>query len=205
MGRHGAYADQQRARVWRQLPAEDLAAWPVGVFGMGVLGRGVATAFAAFGFKVNGYARTPHVEESIACFSEADGANNFDAFLRATRVLILVAPLTPATEDRFDYATLSRLLPGAYVINVSRGALLVDDALLALLDSGHLAGATLDVFRQEPLPPEHPFWSHPMIRITPHVSALTIIDPSARQIAGKIRRLERGEPVSGVVDRARGY
>ena len=88
---------------------------------------------------------------------------------------------------------------------MARGELLVDEALLSLLDSGHLAGAALDVFRHEPLPQEHRFWTHPQIRVTPHVSAITVIGPSARQVAEKIRHLERGEAVSGVVDRAREY
>ena len=87
----------------------------------------------------------------------------------------------------------------------ARGGLLVEEDLIELLNSGHLAGAALDVFRQEPLPQDHPIWSHPKVRITPHVSAITVIGPSAQQVAEKIRRLERGESVSGVVDRRRGY
>jgi glyoxylate/hydroxypyruvate reductase A len=205
LGRRDEYAEQQRARLWRQRPEADLIDWPVGVFGLGVLGRQVAHAFAALGFVVNGYARSARTDAQITCFADSGGAGDFNSFLKASRILILLAPLTPATQDRFDYATLSQLPKGAYVINVARGGLLVDGALLALLDSGHLAGAALDVFRQEPLPPEHPFWTHPKIRMTPHISAITVIGPSARQIAEKIRRLERAEPVSGVVDRARGY
>jgi glyoxylate/hydroxypyruvate reductase A len=100
--------------------------------------------------------------------------------------------------------TLSRLLPGGYVINVARGAHLVDDDLLALLDEGHLAGATLDVFRTEPLPADHPFWTHPKITVTPHTSARTLRDESIAQIAGKILALERGEAIAGIVDPARG-
>jgi glyoxylate/hydroxypyruvate reductase len=203
--RHHEYAEQQRAHFWRQLPEEDLADWPVGVFGLGVLGRQVASTFAALGFRVNGYARSAHTDAQITSFAESRGAGDFSSFLKATRILILLAPLTRATQDRFDYAALAQLPRGSYVVNAARGGLLVDDALLALLDSGHLAGAALDVFRQEPLPSDHPFWTHPKIRITPHVSAITLIGPSARQIAQKIRRLERAEPISGVVDRARGY
>ena len=101
--------------------------------------------------------------------------------------------------------TLSRLQVGGYVINVARGAHLVDDDLLELLDSGHLAGATLDVFRTEPPPPEHRFWSHPRITMTPHTSARTLRDESIAQITGKMRALARGEPIAGVVDRERGY
>ena len=199
------YAEQQRMRRWQPLPEEDLADWPIGLFGLGVLGRQVADAFAALGFVVNGYARSAHALPGIRCFAELGGEGGFGAFLEATRVLVILAPLTAQTRDRFDRSELAQLVAHSYVINVARGELLVDDALLSLLDSGHLAGAALDVFRQEPLPPDHRFWTHPKICITPHVSAITVIAPSARQVAEKIRRLERGDAVSGVVDRARGY
>jgi glyoxylate/hydroxypyruvate reductase A len=203
--RREQYAQQQRERVWKQLPADDLAEWPIGVYGLGVLGRRVARTFVSLGFRVNGYARSVHEEPGIRCFAESGGAGPFEAFMRATRVLVILAPLTPATQDKFDRSALSLLPPDSYVINVARGGLLVEEDLLELLNSGHLAGAALDVFRQEPLPREHPFWTHPKVHVTPHVSAITVIEPSARQVAEKIRRLERGEAVTGVVDRARGY
>ncbi|HEY5807681.1 MAG TPA: glyoxylate/hydroxypyruvate reductase A [Povalibacter sp.] len=199
------YAEQQRMRLWQPLPKTDLLEWPVGIFGLGVLGRQVADAFAALGFSVNGYSRSAHGLPGIRSFAESGGEGDFDAFLAATRILVILAPLTSQTRDRFDRSELAQLAPQSYVINVARGELLVDDALLALLDSGHLAGAALDVFRQEPLPPDHPFWTQPKIRITPHISAITVIGPSARQVAEKIRCLERGELVTGVVDRGRGY
>ena len=100
---------------------------------------------------------------------------------------------------------MQRLLPGAYLINVARGAHLVDDDLLALLDRGHLAGATLDVFRTEPLPADHPFWTHRRITVTPHTSARTLRDESIAQIAAKWRALQLGQPIAGLVDRQRGY
>jgi glyoxylate/hydroxypyruvate reductase A len=199
------YAEHQRARAWQPLPRVDLADWPIGVFGLGVLGQRVAQAFAALGFTVNAYSRSPHSIPGIRSFAEAGGEGDFAAFLSATRVLVILAPLTPQTLDRFDRDELGKLAPRSYVINVARGELLVDEALLALLDSGHLAGAALDVFRQEPLPPEHRFWSHPKIRVTPHISAITVIEPSARQVADKVRSLERGEAISGIVERERGY
>lgn len=205
MRQRDEYAGQQRARLWQQLPRTDLVDWPVGIFGLGVLGRQVADAFAALGFTVNGYARSAHALPGIRCFAESAGEGDFSAFLSATRVLVLLAPLTPQTRDRFDLNALGHLPRGSYVINVARGELLVDDALLALLDRGHLAGAALDAFREEPLPTEHRFWTHPNIRITPHVSAITVIGPSAHQVAEKIRQLERGETVSGIVNRGRGY
>lgn len=206
MRRRSEYDEQQRTRVWKQLlPASDSADWPIGVFGMGVLGLQVANAFRALGFPVNGFARSAHEHAGIRSYAEQGGAGDFAAFMRASRVLVIIAPLTAATQDRFNLETLSLLPPSAYVINVARGGLLVEEALIGLLDRGHLAGAALDVFRQEPLPPDNPLWSHPKVRVTPHVSAITVIGPSARQVAEKVRSLERGEQVSGVVDRARGY
>jgi glyoxylate/hydroxypyruvate reductase A len=120
-------------------------------------------------------------------------------------VLVNLLPLTPDTTNILNRERLSRLQSGGYVINVARGAHLVDADLLALLDSGHLAGATLDVFRTEPLPPAHPFWRHPKITITPHTSARTLRETSIAQIAGKVAAIERGEPVAGLVDVERGY
>lgn len=203
--RRSEYDEQQRTHAWKPLPANDLTDWPIGVFGLGVLGLQVAAAFRALGFNVNGFARSAHEHAGIRSFAEQGGAGDFAAFMRASRVLIIVAPLTPATQDHFNRETLALLPPSSYVVNVARGGLLVEEDLLALLDNGHLAGAALDVFRQEPLPPDHPLWSNPKVRITPHVSAITVIGPSAKQVAEKVRRLERGEPVSGIVDRGRGY
>jgi glyoxylate/hydroxypyruvate reductase A len=118
---------------------------------------------------------------------------------------VCLLPLTPDTDNIMCRDTLARLQPGGYVINVARGSHLVDEDLIALIDSGHLAGATLDVFRTEPLPPAHPFWTHPKITVTPHTSARTLRGESIAQIAGKIAALQRGEAVDGVVDPARGY
>jgi glyoxylate/hydroxypyruvate reductase A len=118
---------------------------------------------------------------------------------------VCTLPLTPATTGLLDRASLSQLPRGAHVINMARGEIIVDEDLLALLDLGHLAGATLDVFRVEPLPTEHAFWHHPRITVTPHISAVTLIPESIAQIATKIRRIERGLAVGGIVDRIRGY
>jgi len=129
-------------------------------------------------------------------------------FLVATRVLVCLLPLTPDTQGLMNRRTLSQLQPGAYVINVARGAHLVDEDLLALLDEGHLAGATLDVFRTEPLAQAHAFWQHPKITVTPHISARTLRDESIAQIAQKIAALQRGEPLAslpGLVDPKKGY
>jgi glyoxylate/hydroxypyruvate reductase len=178
------------------------ADYPVGVLGLGVLGQRVARAVAAFEFPVRGWSRSARDVPGVQCFA---GEAQFDAFLADTRILVNLLPLTPETRNILDRATLGKLQPGGYVINVARGAHLVDADLLALLDSGHLAGAALDVFRVEPLPPEHPFWRHPKITVTPHTSARTLRDESIAQIARKILAFERGEPIAGVVDRQRGY
>ncbi len=176
--------------------------FPVGIMGLGVLGGRVARAVAQFDFPLLGWSRTAKQLPGVQAFA---GAEQLDAFLLRTRVLVCLLPLTPDTEGILNRDNLAKLQPGAYVINVARGAHLVDEDLLALLDNGHLAGATLDVFRTEPLPAEHPFWSHPKVTVTPHTSARTLRDGSIAQIAGKIRALQRGEPIAGVVDPARGY
>ena len=176
--------------------------FPVGIMGLGVLGERVARAVAHFDFPVRGWSRTAKDLPGVRGFA---GPAQFDEFLAGTRILVCLLPLTPETENIMNGRNLSRLLPGGYVINVARGAQLVDEDLMALLDSGHLAGAALDVFRTEPLPAEHPFWRHPRVQVTPHTSARTLRDESIAQIAGKILALERGEPIAGVVDAKRGY
>ncbi|WP_342720876.1 glyoxylate/hydroxypyruvate reductase A [Acidovorax sp. FHTAMBA] len=176
--------------------------YPIGVMGLGVLGERVAKALAQFDFPVNGWSRSPKAIEGVRAFT---GVEQFNDFLAASRVLVNLLPLTPDTANVINKDSLARLQPGAYVINVARGAHLVDEHLLAAIDSGHVAGATLDVFRTEPLPAGHAFWNHPRITITPHTSARTLRDESIAQIARKIAALQRGEAVAGVVDAGRGY
>jgi len=133
------------------------------------------------------------------------GAAELPQFLAHSRVLVCLLPSTPATRGLLDRARLHQLPQGAHLVNVARGDIVVDADLVAALDDGHLASATLDVFHEEPLPAAHAFWRHPRVTLTPHVSAITLVDASAAQIAAKIRRLEQGLPVTGVVDRERGY
>jgi glyoxylate/hydroxypyruvate reductase A len=203
----GYEADAKEGR-WgfrRPRPRQD---FPVGVMGLGVLGRRVAKAVAQFEFPVNGWSRTPREVEGVRAFS---GAAGFDDFLAASRVVVCLLPLTDDTRGILRRETLEKLnggAPGGYVINVARGAHLVEDDLIPLLDDGRLAGATLDVFQTEPLPPGHPFWRHPRITVTPHASARTLRDESIAQIAGKIRAVEGGarfDDLPGVVDAGRGY
>ncbi|MES2415290.1 MAG: glyoxylate/hydroxypyruvate reductase A [Pseudomonadota bacterium] len=179
--------------------------FPIGVMGLGVLGDRVSRALAQFDFPVMGWSRSAKTLDGVRCFSGEAGLYDF---LAATRILICLLPLTPETENILNKQTLGSLLPGAYLVNVARGGHLVDEDLLALLDSGHMAGATLDVFRTEPLPAAHPFWSHPKITVTPHTSARTLRDESIAQIVAKIRALEAGAAIgsiAGVVDLKKGY
>ena len=179
--------------------------FPVGVMGLGVLGERVALALKQFEFPVLGWSRSAKSIDGVQCFSGDDG---FKKFLAGTRILVCLLPLTPETENIMNHSNLSKLLPNAYVINVARGGHVVDDDLIALIDSGHLAGATLDVFRQEPLPHAHPFWKHAKITVTPHTSARTLRAESIAQIAGKIQALQGGAAISsiaGVVNMKKGY
>lgn len=200
--RYDAYERQQRERRWEELPLNSLAQCEVGVFGLGVLGTAVAKAIRDLGFPVRGYARTARVIEGVRSFDDRDGLGEF---LAGSRVLILMAPLTEATRGLFNADRFAQLPRGAWLINVARGGLMIEDDLLAALDSGQLAGASLDVFTQEPLPQEHRFWDHPKVRITPHISAITVVEVSAAQVADKLRELLAGRTPSGRVDPQRGY
>jgi glyoxylate/hydroxypyruvate reductase A len=197
-----AYADSQRRAAWQPRRRLDKTEFRVGILGAGTLGAAVAAALTAFGFPVDAWSRSPKELPGVRTLAGTAGLN---ALLEHCRVLVCMLPLTEDTRGLLDRATLSRLPRDAYVVNVSRGALLVEEDLLALVDSGALSGAMLDVLREEPLPASHAFWHHPRIAITPHISAETRIEESVVQIAAKIRRLEAGLPVSGVVDRARSY
>ncbi|WP_332875827.1 2-hydroxyacid dehydrogenase [Massilia sp. S19_KUP03_FR1] len=193
------YERQARQGAWQPLPAHDKQDFTVGVLGLGQLGRSVIEALRPFGFPLRGWSRSPKTIAGVDCFDD------LDAFLCGTRVLVCLLPLTPETNQLLDHARLSLLARGGVVINVARGAHIDDDALLALIRAGHLAGATLDVFRDEPPAPDHPYWGEPRVTITPHISALTLVPEAVRQIAAKMQALARGETVADMVDRTKGY
>jgi len=174
----------------------------VTVLGLGELGRACAGMLATLGFDVTGWSRRPRDVPGIRCLSGADGLVEA---LRTAEILVTLLPLTDDTRDLLDADRLALLPPGAVVINPGRGALIDDQALLAALDAGLLAHATLDVFRIEPLPADHPFWAHPRVTVTPHVAAETRAPTASRVIAENIRRGEAGEPFLYLVDRAAGY
>ncbi len=197
------------AGKWAFRKPRHRADFAVGIMGLGVLGSRVAQALQVFDFPVNGWSRSAKpTTGALAHVRGFAGDAQLPDFLAVSRVLVNLLPLTAQTENILNQRTLSQLQPGGYVVNVARGAHLVDADLLALLDSGHLAGATLDVFRTEPLPTGHPFWHHPKLTLTPHTSARTLRDDSVAQIARKIRALAAGDPIGnipGVVDTSLGY
>ena len=200
-----AYEADVAGGKWSYRKPRARADFPVGVMGLGVLGQRVALALKQFDFPVLGWSQSVKSIDGVQCFAGDDGLSKF---LAGTRILVCLLPLTPETENILNLSNLSKLLPGSYVINVARGGHLVDEDLMALIDSGHLAGATLDVFRQEPLPTTHPFWKHRKITVTPHTSARTLRADSIAQIAEKIKALHGGAAIAsiaGVVDMKKGY
>lgn len=188
--------------VWRQIAPPLASDRRVTVLGLGALGRACAEALAGLGFAVTGWSRRPRSIPGIMCL---DGPSALATALRDAGIVVLLLPLTAQTANLLNAGRLALLAPGAVVLNPGRGALIDDQALLAALDSGQVGHATLDVFRTEPLPPEHPFWAHPKITVTPHIASETRPDTAARVIADNIRRSLDGAPLRHVVDRAAGY
>ncbi len=189
--------------VWRHDAIPPLARdRRVSVLGLGELGRACACALDGLGFDVAGWSRLPKVAGRIAAHA---GEAGLETVLRRAEILVLLLPATPATENLLDARRLALLPPGAVLVNPGRGQLVDDAALLAALDAGRLGHATLDVFRTEPLPPDHPFWAHPRVTVTPHVASETRPATAAEAIAENIRRGEAGLPLLHQVDREQGY
>ena len=196
------YDKDAQAQRWAYRKPTLRADFSVGILGAGVLGSHVAKTLQAFEFQVNVWSRSPKHIDGVQSFS---GAAQLSAFLKATRVLVNLLPLTPETENILNREHLLQLQQGAYLINVARGRHLVEQDLLTVLDAGHMAGATLDVFREEPLPQGHAFWTHPQITVTPHTSARTLREESIAQIADKLKAVSAGQAIEGRVDKVRGY
>lgn len=192
----------QRAHQWvRRVPPlpQDRR---VGILGLGKLGALCARTLANLGFDVAGWSRTHKSLDGIATFS---GAEQLPALLKRSEILVCLLPLTSDTDGIINRSTLAQLPRGAFVINVARGQHVVDTDLIEALDSGQIAGATLDAFRVEPLPAEHPFWAHPRITVLPHVAAITQVKTAARTLATNIRSILAGKPANHIVDLTRGY
>jgi glyoxylate/hydroxypyruvate reductase len=200
--RFDVYERLQRGHCWEELPLPHTAARRVGVMGLGVIGEDCARKLAALGFQVSGWSRTEKHIDSVRCFY---GRDQLAAFLGTAEIVVLALPLTPDTARILDAHALGLLPRGCYVVNIARGSLIVEADLLEALDAGHVAGAFLDVVEREPLPAESPLWSHPGIRVTPHIAGLTNPQTAIEPIAENIRRLRSGRPLLDLVDVDRGY
>lgn len=198
------YQLQQQNQEWTEQTARQPDEITVGILGFGVLGQQVAQMLVGDGYHVAAYRRSGN-NETVDQVNVFAGQDQFNAFLNASEVLILLAPATAGTHHIINKDSLAQLPKGGWLINVARGELINDEDLMAALRSEHLAGATLDVFHTEPLPADHPFWTHSTLRITPHVAAVTRTDPSMQQIVKNILALEAGSQPTGRVDRNRGY
>jgi glyoxylate/hydroxypyruvate reductase A len=174
----------------------------VGVLGLGTLGGTIARALNGLGFAVSGWSRSPRDVPGVETHA---GQGGLAAVLAQAEILVCLLPRTPETENLLDGTRLAQLPKGARIINAGRGELIDDAALLAALDSGHIAHATLDVFREEPLPAGHPYRHHPRVTVTPHIASVTRPETAAETVIAQIRRGEAGEPFAHVVDRRRGY
>ncbi|WP_043361183.1 glyoxylate/hydroxypyruvate reductase A [Belnapia sp. F-4-1] len=196
------YRAQQSARLWHELPAPDTARRRIGILGLGALGGDAARALLALGFPVMGWSRRPKSLPGVESFHGDDG---LAAILGRSDILVCLLPLTPETRGLLDAARLALLPAGAYLLNSARGGHMVAADVLAALDSGRLAGAALDVFEPEPLPPEHPFWTHPKVVLTPHAASITIPRSAAPQVVENIHRARAGLAPLNLVDLAAGY
>jgi glyoxylate/hydroxypyruvate reductase len=196
------YAASQRARQWKPLDFVDTIHRRVGIMGLGTIGQDTAGKFAMLGFPTAGWSRTAKRLPGIETFHGRDGLRQF---LGRTDILVDVLPLTRDTRGLLDAKAFAALPKGAYFINMARGGHVVDEALLAALDSGHLSGAALDVFNQEPLPADHPYWTHPKLQVTPHIAGATNPRTASPGVIENIKRLREGRDLIHRVDPKTGY
>ena len=196
------YRRQQALSEWRPLPVRPAGQRRVGVLGLGSLGQAVLAQLAGFGFDLAGWSRSQHAVAGVQCHAGADG---LAAFLARTDILVCLLPLTDETRGFLNTNVFAQLPAGASLVHVGRGPHLVEADLLAALASGQLAEAVLDVTDPEPLPAGHPFWRHPQIRLTPHIASMTQPESAAEVVIDNLRRHRAGEPMTGLVDRSRGY
>ena len=193
---------QQRAHEWRMIASPAAMHRRVGILGLGAMGGEAARLLVAAGFDVAGWSRRPKDLPGVQGFHGDDG---LAPFLARSEILVCLLPLTPETEGILDADLFQQMPKGAYLINAGRGGHQVEPDILAALDAGQLAGATLDVFRAEPLPADSPFWDHPKVTVTPHNASITNPHSAVRHVCESIRRVRAGEPLRHVVDPDLGY
>ena len=174
----------------------------IGIMGLGVLGTAVGKTLVKNGFQVSGWSRTPSKNNPIKSFY---GEHQLHKFLSESNILVCLLPLTRETENILNKELFAKLPKGAYLINVARGEHLVEHDLIEMIEKGHLAGASLDVFKKEPLPQEHPFWKHPKIQVSPHVASVTNPTSATAQIADNYHRMKAGKPLKNVIQKEKGY
>lgn len=196
------FAAAQREVIWHYIEPRPLSAVKVGVLGLGELGAAAAAALSGLSFDVMGWSRSPKHLPGITC---VHGPEALDELISKVEILVIMLPLTQSTKGLMDDARLRRMKPGAKLINIARGPIVDEAALIAVLREGHLGGATLDVFEREPLPDESPLWRMPNVLITPHLASIPVPESAAKVVAESIRRVARGETPLHQVDPARGY
>lgn len=197
-----AYLGQQRRQVWKAIPARQARDRRIGFLGLGLLAQAAIERLEPFRFPLAGWSRSQKRIEGVACFH---GADQLPGFLKQTDILVCLLPLTDQTRGLLDAALFALLPVGARLLHVGRGPQLDQAALIEALDSGRLAAALLDVTDPEPLPEDHPLWSHPKVIITPHIASVTQPETAAQSVVENIRRHRAGEELIGVVDRTLGY
>ncbi|MNK65624.1 Glyoxylate/hydroxypyruvate reductase A [compost metagenome] len=196
------YRQQQMARCWQAHLLQPAAKRRVGVMGLGTQAQQILATLQTFGFDLSGWARSEHRIAGVDCFA---GAEQLPAFLGRCDIVVCVLPLTEETKGILNRQLFQHLPNGAALVNMGRGGHLIEEDLLEALASGQLSAAVLDVLQQEPAAPDHPFWHHPQILLTPHIAAMTQPESAFSVLLENIRRHQRGESMLGQVDRERSY
>ena len=196
------YDEQQAQKHWQRHPTTDAQDRTVALLGLGQMGQCCARSLGALGFNLLGWSRAAKEVDGVQC---SHGTEALHAVLAQASITVLLLPLTEQTNSLMDRAAFKAMPAGSYLINCSRGEIVVRDDLIAALDSGHLGGATLDAFIEEPLPGDSPFWRHPKVRVTPHIAALSAPDTAAQVLAEQVRRARDGQRLAEQVDVAHGY